>query len=127
MLKKIGAVFISAATGFIGGVHAETISLQPNYEISKTIAHGEQIDIVNYLIPISGICTITMQKEKSTMLTATVLKPTIKLGGQEILVNQPLSIPLYNGSSFALSASGSSAVRLKNVGEYDITAVCRTN
>lgn len=123
MLKKMGVLLLSATACLTGSVWAQSVGIPQGYPI--TIPAGEYFEFSTFF-EISGYCTINMDPNHSTVMTGTVIRPTITLNGVRYeSAGQSQTREVHNGDSFALTASAFSSVRLKNDGQYDIKADCR--
>lgn len=126
MLKKMSIRLLCLAASFSNNLYSDCAPFQPDYEVEFAINHGEFFERTNYVGPISGICTIHMNPGESTLLTATVIRPSILLAGREVKVNNHLTLTVRDGSHFKLSASFVAALRLKNESnQYDIRVTCQ--
>mgnify|MGYP000340713183 CR=1 FL=1 len=115
MLKSMRYILLCATAALSANVWAGYIIVYPKHS-SKTFK--------NSFLPICGRCEIRMEKETSVALNATLDKPTVVLDGITVEQGVTQSIPVHDGSSFDLKASGFASFVLYNNSDYDISSDC---
>lgn len=76
---------------------------------------------------ITATCKLSIDKNKRTLMVATVINPTFSVDGQNIEKNRSLSRIVQNGSLVKLSASYKASMRFRNQGSEDVVAFCYNN
>lgn len=127
MLRKIGFSLLCAAATLSTNVNSTIVNtLQPSMSIDYELVPNEPQIFINYLYwEIEANCKMITQDESDELFVEALAKQG-KVNDVILAKGSSMTIPVHQGENLKITAESGAKVRITNLGQHTIKAVCTT-